>query len=52
DAFRALAARGGGGGAGIRVMDPPAPSAAGWSLKDPTEAGAFLDRLAARLAEG
>lgn len=52
DAFRALAARGEGKGAGIRVMDPPAPSAAGWSLKDPAEAGAFLDRLAVWLAEG
>ena len=52
DAFRALAARGEGRGAGIRVMDPPAPSAAGWSLKDPAEAGAFLDRLARHLADG
>ncbi|MDQ2101853.1 trehalose-phosphatase [Azospirillum isscasi] len=52
DAFRALAARGEGRGAGIRVMDPPAPSAAGWSLKDPAEAGAFLDRLAGWLADG
>ncbi|QCN94803.1 trehalose-phosphatase [Azospirillum argentinense] len=52
DAFRALAARGEGRGVGIRVMDPPAFSAAGWSLKDPVEAGAFLDRLAVWLAEG
>ncbi|TWA86776.1 trehalose 6-phosphate phosphatase [Azospirillum brasilense] len=52
DAFRALAARGEGCGAGIRVMDPPAPSAAAWSLKDPAEAGAFLDRLAGWLVEG
>ncbi|NUB29607.1 trehalose-phosphatase, partial [Azospirillum brasilense] len=52
DAFRPLAARGGGRGVGIRVMDPPAPSAAGWSLKAPAEAGAFLDRLAVWLAEG
>ncbi|MBB3263571.1 trehalose 6-phosphate phosphatase [Azospirillum sp. OGB3] len=52
DAFRALAGRGEGRGVGIRVMDPPAPSAAAWSLKDPAEAGAFLDRLAGWLAEG
>ena len=52
DAFRALAARGEGRGAGIRVMDPPAPSAAGWSLKTPAEAGVFLDRLAGWLADG
>ncbi|SMH54065.1 trehalose-phosphatase [Azospirillum agricola] len=48
DAFRALA----GFGLGIRVMDPPAPTAATWSLRDPAEAAAFLGRLADRLAKG
>lgn len=46
DAFQALAGR----GVGIRVMDPPAPTAATWSLRDPAEAVAFLDRLADWLA--
>lgn len=47
DAFRALAGR----GIGIRVIDHPAPTAAGWSVRDPAEAGAFLARLADRLAQ-
>lgn len=42
DAFRALAGR----GTGIRVMDGPAPTVAGWRLRDPGEVAAFLDRLA------
>lgn len=46
DAFRALAGR----GMGIRVMDPPAETAAGWSLCDPIEVRLFLERLAAALA--
>ncbi len=49
DAFRALAERGAGQGFGIRVMDPPSPTLAGWSLHDTAEAGAFLARLADRL---
>lgn len=57
DAFRALADREGAGregagrGTGIRVMDPPSATAAGWSLKDPAETAAFLDRLADWLAD-
>lgn len=51
DAFRALAGRGEGRGVGIRVMDPPSPTAAGWSLKDPAEAAAFLERLTDWLAD-
>jgi len=47
DAFRALAGR----GVGIRVMERPEPTAATWSLRDPAEAGAFLDRLADWLAD-
>ncbi|HEY0832559.1 MAG TPA: trehalose-phosphatase [Azospirillum sp.] len=43
DAFRALEGR----GVGVRVMDPPGPTAAGWSLRDPAEVRAFLERLAA-----
>ncbi len=43
DAFRALAQV---GGVGVRVMDPPSPTAAAWSLPDPAAAGAFLARLA------
>lgn len=50
DAFRALAGRGAGRGIGIRVMDPPSATAAGWSLADPAEAAVFLDRLANWLA--
>lgn len=47
DAFRALAGRGPVGcGIGIRVMDPPAETAAGWSLRDPAEVRLFLERLA------
>lgn len=42
DAFRAL----GGRGIGIRVMDPPGETAAGWSLCDPVEVRVFLERLA------
>ena len=48
DAFRALRGR----GVGIRVMDPPAETAAGWSLRDPVEVRVFLERLAAELAAG
>jgi len=51
DAFRALAGRGEGRGIGIRVMDPPSPSAAAWSLKDPAEAAVFLERLTDWLAD-
>lgn len=47
DAFRALAGDGGNRrGLGIRVMEHPEPTAATWSLKDPGEAGVFLNRLA------
>ncbi|WP_247893838.1 trehalose-phosphatase [Azospirillum endophyticum] len=52
DAFRALTARGEGGGIGIRVMEEPAATAATWSLRDPAEAAAFLGRLADWLAQG
>lgn len=45
DAFRALSGR----GIGIRVMDVPAATAAGWSLADSGEVAALLDRLADRL---
>lgn len=48
DAFRALA----GHGTGIRVMDEPAPTAAGWRLRDPGEAAVFLARLADALDGG
>ncbi|HYD67795.1 trehalose-phosphatase [Azospirillum sp.] len=41
DAFRALDGR----GIGVRVMDTPGPTAAGWSLRDPAEVRAFLERL-------
>ncbi|PWC81908.1 trehalose phosphatase [Azospirillum sp. TSH100] len=50
DAFRTLAERGYGGGIGIRVMEGPAETAATWSLHDPAEVTAFLDRLADWLA--
>jgi len=46
DAFRALAGR----GIGIRVMESAGATAAGWSLKDPAETAAFLERLADWLA--
>lgn len=46
DAFRALAGR----GLGIRVSERTEPTAAGWSLRDPAEVGAFLNRLAEWLA--
>lgn len=52
DAFRALAGLGPAAGIGIRVMETPAPTAAGWSLHDPDEAAAFLGRLADWLAAG
>lgn len=45
DAFRALAGR----GDGVRVMDPPSATAAGWSLRSPGEVRAFLERLADHL---
>lgn len=48
DAFHALAGR----GTGIRVMDGPAPTAAGWRLRDPGEVAAFLARLADALEAG
>lgn len=48
DAFRALAGR----GTGIRVMDDPAPTSAGWRLRDPGEVAVFLDRLAHGLDAG
>ncbi|WP_448206676.1 trehalose-phosphatase [Azospirillum sp. sgz302134] len=47
DAFRALNSR----GIGVRVMDRPGASAADWSLKDPAEAAAFLERLTDWLAD-
>ncbi|WP_245593410.1 trehalose-phosphatase [Azospirillum halopraeferens] len=49
DAFRALADRGPGRGAGVRVMETPAPTAAAWRLHDPAEVRLFLERLAAHL---
>ncbi|MGQ9367782.1 trehalose-phosphatase [Azospirillum sp. ST 5-10] len=48
DAFRALEGR----GDGLRVMDPPAATAATWSLRDPGEVRAFLVRLADHLRAG
>lgn len=45
DAFRALTGR----GIGIRVMDPPGGTAAGWMLGDPVEVRVFLERLACHL---
>lgn len=42
DAFRALR----GGGIGVRVMERPVPTEAGWSLRSPAEVVDLLDRLA------
>lgn len=51
DAFRAIAGRAiAGRGIGLRVMEAPGPTTAGWSLRSPTEAAAFLERLADWLA--